>query len=109
MRRCVGMSGRKKYKLMPSKRKPQTDLFSSIHIPARGSILSDVEKVPTSNNGKLNPMPKEKSSKKPSHLLPSVVTMLSKSISPGDKQGEATEPLTAPNAKAEAIEPPCTD
>ena len=86
--------------------KPNRCLTSTIHIPARGKTLSELEKVPTSSSGRLKPMPKAKSKIKPKNLLPKVVTILKSKINPGDKQGEATHPLTKPNANAEIYEPP---
>src|SRR5579885_1168438 len=90
---------------MPSNNMPNNFLISTIHIPARGSTLMECEKVPISNKGTPKPRPKKKRSIKPINLLPKVVTMLNNSTKPGDKHGDATEPLTAPKKNAEMKDP----
>src|SRR5262245_50799708 len=85
--------------------KPKNFFTSIIHIPARGKTANDDEKVPIIKSGTLKPTPNIKSSKKPMSLLFNVVTILKSKTRPGDKQGDATVPLAAPNKKAERNEP----
>lgn len=84
---------------------PTTFLISTIHMPALGNMSNEVEKVPISNNGVLNPMPKANKSRNPKKRLFSVATMLSKRIRPGETQGEAIVPLATPNINEEKIDP----
>ncbi len=77
-------------------------------MPARGSMLRDPEKVPIHNRGRPSPNPNANKRKNPIRTLPKLVTKVSNSKSPGDKQGEAIVPLTAPNINAVSNEPPCS-
>ncbi len=86
--------------------KPKNFLTSTIHIPAEGSTLSEPEKVPIISKGIPSPIPKAKRSKNPISLLPIEDTIVSSKKSPGDKQGDAIVPLTAPKRNTDIIEPP---
>ena len=79
-------------------------MISIIHEPAFGKVLSILVHVPMINNGMHSPMPKKKSKRKPSNLLPRLVTILNNNNRPGDKHGDATVPLIAPKMKAEGSE-----
>ena len=74
-------------------------------MPARGKRFIEPEKVPIINNGVLIPKPKANKSKKPKILFAMVATMVRISARPGERQGEATEPLASPNIKIENADP----
>ena len=90
---------------MPSITKPNIFLTSTIHIPPRGSNESELENVPIIKSGTLRPTPKAKRRMNPNNLLPNVDTMHNRHTKPGDKQGDATMPLSAPNANTEINDP----
>ena len=70
-------------------------------MPDLGSKERELENVPISSRGMLSPIPKANNKTNPINLLPSVVTMVNNNIRPGERQGDATVPLAAPNKKAE--------